>query len=82
MSSLLLFLCFFPSSYVTIKTENENIMYAYLAAFSGVAINKAWTGKNAITTISEGQLEAPADSSVTTERVVTRVSPSKSKVRK
>jgi len=45
MTLLMLFLSFWPSTFVVLTQENENIFYAYIAAYTGLAANKQWANK-------------------------------------
>ena len=45
MTLLLLFLSFWPSTAVVLTQHNENIFYAYIAAYTGLAANKQWANK-------------------------------------
>jgi hypothetical protein len=48
MTSLLLFCSFWPSTYVMVTQASENIFYAYMAAFTGLAANRQWATRNAV----------------------------------
>lgn len=47
MTALLLFLSFWPATYVMVVQHSENLYYAYMAAYAGLAANKQWVGRNA-----------------------------------
>ena len=79
-SALLLFLTWFPATYVLVVNQSENLYYAYLTAFTALAANKQWASRASIT--SDDVLETTSDSVAISERVVTRTPPSKPKVRK
>lgn len=42
MPALLLFLSFWPATYVMVVNHTENLYYAYMAAYAGLAANKQW----------------------------------------
>lgn len=46
-SALLLFLTWFPATYVLVVNQSENLYYAYLTAFTALAANKQWATRNA-----------------------------------
>jgi len=45
MTLLMLFLSFWPSTFVVLTQENENVFYAYIAAYTGLAANRQWATK-------------------------------------
>jgi len=64
MTTLMLFLSFWPSTYVMVSEANENIFYAYMAAFAGLAANKQWAsrGSNNLDSTQSTQISLDADS--------------------
>jgi len=82
VSALLLFITWFPSTWVVLVTQSENLYYAYIAAFTGLAANKQWASRNANTNVNSEQLEADSDSPSDSVSGAARVSPSKPPVRK
>jgi len=81
VSALLLFLSFWPMTYAMIVSNNENIYFAYAAAFTGLAANKQWATRNVPNSDTQ-QLEADTDSPSDSGSGSARVSPSKPAVRK
>jgi len=62
-SALLLFMTWFPATYVLIVNQNENLYYAYLAAFTGLAANKQWASRgNTLDSTQSTQISLDADS--------------------
>lgn len=45
MTLLLLFLTFWPSTWIALTSDQPEVFYAYLGAFTGLAINKQWAGR-------------------------------------
>ena len=80
MTLLMLFLSFWPSTYVMLTRDSEEIFYAYIAAFTGLAINKQWSGRNAVANDTE-MVETTSDSSSHSVSVGSRLPPSKQRVR-
>lgn len=58
MTALMLFLGFFPATYVMVVNHTENLYYAYLAAYAGLAANKQWAVRNA-NNVATDQLATP-----------------------
>lgn len=42
MTAMLLFLSFWPATYTMVVQHSENLYYAYMAAYAGLAANKQW----------------------------------------
>jgi len=70
MTLLLLFLSFWPSTYAMLTRDSEEIFYAYIAAFTGLAINKQWSGRNALVHNLSQTDSVQSSSTVTTSRTV------------
>jgi hypothetical protein len=68
MTLLMLFLSYFPMTWVMITQHTENIFYAYSAAFTGLAANRQWATRNVAST-SEDVLETDSDSDSDSEPV-------------
>lgn len=45
MTLLMLFISFWPATYVVVTEASENIYYAYMAAFAGLAANRQWASR-------------------------------------
>lgn len=82
VSALLLFMTWWPATWVVLVNNTENLYYAYIAAFTGLAANKQWAQRNANTNVNSEQLETDTDSPSDSGSGSARVSPSKPAVRK
>jgi len=70
MTLLLLFLSFWPSTYAMLTRDSEEIFYAYIAAFTGLAINKQWSARNALASGESQTSSVQSTSTVTSSSVV------------
>lgn len=80
-SALLLFLTWFPATYVLVVNQTENLYYAYLTAFTALAANKQWASRGSAL-ISEDLSETTSGTVTATSSMVTRTPPSGKGVRK
>lgn len=69
VSALLLFMTWWPATWAMLVSHNENLYYAYIAAFTGLAANKQWSSSRGAN--SNVDTEQLADGDVGTSSVTT-----------